>query len=62
MLKNLPTTSSSGELTTYRIGSPWSLMSATDLAHDDDDDDYDDAMMMMMMITMTILMMMITSS
>ena len=34
--------SSSGELTTERIGRPWSPMSATDLAHDDDDDNYDD--------------------
>ena len=28
--------SSSGELTTDRVGRPWSPMSATDLAHDDD--------------------------
>ena len=34
--------SSSGELTTERIGRPWSLMSATVLAHDDGDDDVDD--------------------
>ena len=34
--------SSSGELTTERIGRPRSPMSATDLAHDDDDDDDDD--------------------
>ena len=30
--------SSSGELTTERIGGPWSPMSAADLAHDDDDE------------------------
>ena len=35
--KNLPSTSSSGELTTERVGRPWLPMSATDLAHDDDD-------------------------
>ena len=40
--KNLPILSSSGELTTKRIGKPWSTMSATDLAHDDDNDDEDD--------------------
>ena len=34
--------SSSGELTTERIGMSWSPMSATDLAHDGDDDDEDD--------------------
>ena len=36
--------SSSGELTTERIGKPLSLMSASDLAldHSDDDDDNDD--------------------
>ena len=33
--------SSSGELTTERIGRPRSPMSATDLAHNDDDDDDD---------------------
>ena len=32
-----PIMSSSGELTTKRIGGPWSQMSATDLAHDEDD-------------------------
>ena len=34
--------SSSGELTTERIGRPLSPMSATVLAHDDDEDDDDD--------------------
>ena len=34
--------SSSGELTTERVGRPWSPMSATDLAHNDDNDDGDD--------------------
>ena len=34
--------SPSEELTTERIGRPWSPLSATDLAHDDDDDDKDD--------------------
>ena len=34
--KNLPTMSTSGKLTTERVGRPWSPMSATDLAHDDD--------------------------
>ena len=34
--------SSSGELTTERIGRPRSPIPATDLAHDDDDDDDDD--------------------
>ena len=32
----------SGELTTEKIGRPWSPMSATDLAHYDDDDHDDD--------------------
>ena len=34
--------SSSGELTTERIGSRWSPMSTTHPAHDDDDDNDDD--------------------
>ena len=34
--------SSSGELTTERVGGPGSSMYATNLVHDDDDDDDDD--------------------
>ena len=53
--------SSSGELTTEKIGRPLSLMSATDLAHDGDDDDdgHGNDMMMMMMMMMKMIMVMV---